>query len=176
MCIGGKTIPYCSPHGEKVGWGVPPRLTVHNQNPKKMETNVIIPTAPAQSAVKMSDTKLGTFGALTASAASYQFDPTNFANKETAILLFAVDANGREDKYILSKPLSQEWYRGEVGLDQVMSLDVRLASNEEGEEIKIITRPTQRMSIEASKIVAKPYVSKSTLSEEEMFKLANISI
>jgi hypothetical protein len=176
MCMGGKTIPYCNPHGKKVGGSVPPRLTIHNQNPNKMEANVIIPTAPAQSAVKMSDTKLGTFGALTANAASYQFDPTNFANKETAILLFAVDANGKEDKFILSKPLSQEWYRGEIGLDQVLTLDVRLASNEEGEEIKIITRPTQRMTIDATKITAKPYVSKSTLSEAEMFKLANISI
>lgn len=141
-----------------------------------METNVIIPTAPAQSAVKLSDTKLGTFGSLTANAASYQFDPTNFANKETAILIFAVDSNGKEDKFILSKSLSQEWYRGEVGLDQVMSLDVRLASTEEGDEIKIITRPTERMTIAASKVVAKPYTSKSTLSEEEMFKLANISV
>jgi hypothetical protein len=151
-------------------------LTVHNQNPNKMEANVIIPTAPAQSAVKLSDTKLGTFGALTANATSYEFDPTNFANKETAILIFAVGANGKEDKYILSKPLSQEWYRGEVGLDQVMSLDVRLASNEEGEEIKIITRPTARMAIDATKVTAKPYVSKSTLSEAEMFKLANITV
>lgn len=148
----------------------------HNQNPNNVEANVIIPTAPAQSAVKMSDTKLGNFGALTANAVSYEFDPTNFANKETAILIFAIDASGKENKFVLSKPLSQEWYRGEVGLDQVMSLDVRLASNEDGEEIKIITRPTQRMTIDANKITAKPYVSKSTLSEAEMFKLANISI
>lgn len=141
-----------------------------------MEAVIQLPQPAIQSAVKMTETTMGTFGALTSQAVNYGFDPTNFANQDTALLIFAIDSAGKRDKFVLSKELSREYYAKEIEFNQLLDLDVRLAISDAGEEIKIIAKPSQMMTFAANKVVAKPYKAKTTLSEADVLALANVSI
>ena len=145
-----------------------------------MEENILQLPQLVQSSVKMTDTVLGTLEAHARSKGGthWGFSETNMANADTAALLFATDANKvvRFAKYIISKELSKEYKSGAVSFNQLLKLEVRLALNEEGEELYIVGKPAAMIGFAMDKVTATDYKPKSSLSEAEALKWAGASV
>jgi hypothetical protein len=145
-----------------------------------MEENILQLPQLVQSSVKMTDTVLGTLEAHARSKGGthWGFSETNMANADTAALLFATDANKvvRFAKYIISKELSKEYKSGAVSFNQLLKLEVRLALNEEGEELYIVGKPAAMIGFAMDKVEATDYKPKSSLSEAEALKWAGASV
>jgi hypothetical protein len=182
--MGGKTIPYYIPYGNLRGamWS---RQCVHCKTktkiPTKMEPVITLPSAPgaqtSNSTLKLSDETIGTFRALTAHCTGAEFDPTNFRNKETAILIVATDPEGRELPFWLSKPLSKLYYKGEINFNQLFELKVREGVREDGTGVRIICSPgEERIKIDLTKAraAAKPFKPATVMTEEDMKILCNV--
>jgi hypothetical protein len=132
------------------------------------------------SSVKMTDIVLGTLDAHARSQGGthWGFSETNKMNKDTALLIYATNEakTARFAKYIISKELSKEYYAGTTTLAQLISLDVRLAHNEAGEELFFICKPSELIGFAMDKVKAEPYKPKTTLSDDEALKWANAAV
>jgi len=145
-----------------------------------MEGNILQLPQLVQSSVKMTDKVLGTLSAHAKSkgGTDWGFSETNKTNADTALMIFATDESktARFAKYIVSKELSKEYYAGTTTLAQLLSLDVRLATNEEGEEIFIVSKPSTLIGFAMNLLKVEPYKPTSTLSDADALKWANVSV
>jgi hypothetical protein len=145
-----------------------------------MEEDILQLPQLVQSSVKMTDTVLGTLSAHAKSKGGthWGFSETNKNNADTALMIFATDESKtkRFAKYIVSKELSKEYYAGTTTLAQLLSLDVRLAVNELGEEIFIISKAQALVGFAMDLLKAEPYKPTSTLSDADALKWANVSV
>lgn len=133
-----------------------------------------------QSQVKMTDKVLGTLAAHAKSVGGtdWGFSEANKSNPDTALLIYATDATKRQRfaKYIVSKELSKEYYAGTTTLGQLLNLDVRLATNEDGEEIFIVSKPSALVGFSMSLLTAEDYKPKTTLSDADALKWASAAV
>ena len=145
-----------------------------------MEENLLELPQLVQSSVKMTDTVLGTLEAHARSKGGthWGFIDTNMANPDTAVMLFATNEShtARFAKYIISKELSKEYKAGTISFNQLMNLEVRLAHNEKGEEIFIVGKPQALIGFAMDKVKATDYKPKTSLSEADALKWANVSV
>lgn len=133
-----------------------------------------------QSQVKMTETVLGTLEAHARSkgATDWGFSETNKNNADTALLIYATNPakTARFAKYIVSKELSKEYYAGTTTFNQLLGLEVRLATNEAGEEIFIVSKPSAMIGFSMDAVKAAEYKPKTTLSDADALKWANASV
>ena len=150
--------------------------TIHILNSCKMNTEIQLPTVVQSATLKLSENAIGTFGSLTESAVTYDFVDKNLANPDTALIILAIDANRKEEKYILSKELSRKYYAKEITFNQLFDLGVRTGVGDKGEIVNVICAPAERTSIDATKVRAKasPFAPKSTMTDAEIKALVNV--
>ncbi len=141
-----------------------------------MNTEIQLPTVVQSATLKLSENAIGTFGSLTESAVKYDFVDKNLANPDTALIVIAIDANRKEEKYILSKELSRKYYAKEITFNQLFDLGVRTGVGDKGEIVNVICAPAERTSIDATKAraAAKPFAPKSSMTDEQIKALVNV--
>lgn len=145
-----------------------------------MEENILQLPQLVQSSVKMTDTVLGTLEAHARSkgGTDWGFSDTNMSNPDTAVLLFATNPSrtARFAKYIVSKELSKEYKSGSITFNQLLNLEVRLAHNESGEELYIVGKPQALTGFSMDKVKAADYKPRTSMSEADALKWANVAV